>query len=63
MNNIHTIVLLTSFQNENQASIRKNTILVCIVGRYWRYIPLIVALNHDQLVLLYSFLDRVGFRV
>jgi hypothetical protein len=35
MNNIHTIVLLTSSQDDNQASISKNTILVCIVGRYW----------------------------
>lgn len=68
MNNMHTIVLLTSSQDEsqddNQASINKNTILVCIVGRYWMYIPLIVAHSyHDQLVLLYSFLNRVAVRV
>jgi hypothetical protein len=35
MNNIHAIVLLTSSQDDNQASISKNTILLCIVGRQW----------------------------
>ena len=64
MNNIHTILLLTSSQDDNQASISRNTILVCIVGRYWMYIPLIVTHSYrDQLVLLYSFLNRVGVRV
>ena len=34
MNNIHTIELLTPSQDDNQASISENTILVCMVGRY-----------------------------